>query len=202
MFELLWFLLSAAVVAMPSAEGVAATGHHLNGPKLDGELRAFEAGPVRLWMPAQWEKRAITDAGPLYLAEVSDLLIPRWHDGPVMTTVFLVEHAGESLDAVHDSVVRGYTQNPDRVFASPPPLDKEVVLLASGQKAYLLHLRFFRRSKGLHQSRWDLVIYSAKKKAGYFLTLSVQHTDNTFGIERDLHLPDTAWRFFSGLELQ
>jgi len=194
--------LTALLVSPPSAGDGLVAPRKLDGPKLDGDLHVIEAGSVRLSVPALWDERTVPVTPPLYLAEVSGLLAPAWHDGPVMTTVFLVKLPGDSLEDVVESAIEGYTQNPDRVFAHPPPFGHEVVQLASGQEAHLLHLRFFRTSKGLQQSRWDLIIYSSQDEMGYFLTMSVQHVDETFAIEEELHLADVAERFFSGLILE
>ena len=58
-----------------------------------------------------------------------------------------------------------------------------------------------RKSKGLHQSRFDLVVFSKKKKA-YLFTISIQYYDEKFEIEEKLKLKDFAISIFKTFEFK
>jgi hypothetical protein len=107
-----------------------------------------------------------------------------------------------SLEDCKRQCLEGYRINRDRVFSADWQDAQEQLPLENGDEAWLLHTRFYRQSKGLHQSRFDLVAYSNKAKAGYLYTLSVQHVDGTYKVEGDLGIPAFAKALFSRFQLR
>jgi hypothetical protein len=74
---------------------------------------------------------------------------------------------------------------------------QQKIKLASGQDAYILNTRFFRKIKNLNQSRFDLVVYSDKAKQSYLITMSIQYSDPTYGFEEKFHLADFARKVYN-----
>mgnify|MGYP007025395596 FL=1 len=77
-------------------------------------------------------------------------------------------------------MISGYFENPDRVFQKDKDYTEETLTLADNSEAVLLNTRFYRKSKGLNQSRFDLVTYSKKHKTAYMFTVSIQYVDETY----------------------
>jgi hypothetical protein len=125
-----------------------------------------------------------------------------FNQGPVIVTIFLVRERCSSLEDCKHECLEGYRLNSDRVFSAGWQDRQEKLSLGNGQEAWLLHTRFYRSSKGLHQSRFDLVVHSDKAKAGYVFTLSVQHGDASYKIEADLNIPAYGKSLFSHFQLR
>jgi|SRR5262245_22266001 len=135
--------------------------------------------------------------------EASGVGLPiTFNQGPVIVTIFLMRESCSSLDDCKRQCLEGYRINRDRVFSADWQDTQEKLPLENGDEAWLLHTRFYRQSKGLHQSRFDLVAYSNKAKAGYLYTLSVQHVDGTYKVEGDLGIPAFAKALFSRFQLR
>jgi hypothetical protein len=125
-----------------------------------------------------------------------------YNDSPVMLRVFLLDQEASNLDDAKEKTIEGYKQNPDRVFAQGFSHEEEDFTINSGEKAYLLNTRFFRKEQGLHQSRFDLVMYSEKAKTAYLYTLSVQYSDEEYHFESKYKLKEMARTLFSHFELK
>jgi hypothetical protein len=125
-----------------------------------------------------------------------------FNQGPVIVTIFLVRERCSSLEDCKHECLEGYRLTSDRVFSAGWHDRQEKLLLSGGEEASMLHTRFYRPSKGLHQSRFDLVVYSDKAKAGYLYTLSVQHADSSYKVETDLSIPSYAKSLFSRFQLR
>ena len=96
-------------------------------------------------------------------------------------TVFLVKiDKAKNLKDAKESMISGYFENPDRVFQKDKDYTEETLTLADNSEAVLLNTRFYRKSKGLNQSRFDLVTYSKKHKTAYMFTVSIQYVDETY----------------------
>ena len=119
-----------------------------------------------------------------------------------MLTIFYVKQDSKNLDDCKDKCLSGYRANPDREFPNKFKDGQEKIKLASGQDAYFLNTRFYRKSKGLNQSRFDLVVYSDKTQSGYIYTLSIQYLDKDYKFETDNKLADFAKKLYSYLLLK
>src|SRR5262245_50349735 len=90
--------------------------------------------------------------------EASGVGLPiTFNQGPVIVTIFLMRESCSSLDDCKRQCLEGYRINRDRVFSADWQDTQEKLPLENGDEAWLLHTRFYRQSKGLHQSRFDLV---------------------------------------------
>ena len=149
-------------------------------------------------IPAEWRDKSTLTRGPEKYFEGSGVGLPvTYNGGPVIVTAFMVKDEGSNLDECKESCLNGYRANPDRVFPLMYRDGEEKIELGSGTNAYILNTRFYRKSKELNQSRFDLVVYSEKAKAGYLYTLSVQYLDENYKFERDYKLLQFAKKLFS-----
>jgi hypothetical protein len=140
---------------------------------------------------------------PEQLLEASGLALPVSFNGsPVMVTIFFVKQDGKNLDDCKDKCLSGYRANPDREFPKKFKDGQEKIKLASGQEAYFLNTRFYRQSKDLNQSRFDLVVYSDKAQSGYIYTISIQYFDKDYNFETNHKLADFAKKLYSYLTLK
>ncbi|MCK9562059.1 MAG: hypothetical protein M0R02_04990 [Bacteroidales bacterium] len=132
----------------------------------------------------------------------SGLALPATFNGaPVMVTIFFVKQDGKNLDDCKNKCLSGYRSNTDREFPKKFKDGQEKIKLTNGQDAYFLNTRFYRKSKGLNQSRFDLVVYSDKVKIGYIYTVSIQYSDNNYKFETDNNLTDFAKKLYNYLTL-
>jgi hypothetical protein len=142
-------------------------------------------------------------SNPEQFFEASGQALPiTFNHGPLIVNVFLVREDCSSLEDCKRKCLKGYHANNDRVFPEGWQDSQEEFTLSSGEKAFLLHTRFYRPSKGLRQSRFDLVVYSDKAKIGYLYTLSVQHVDETYKVEVELNIPAFAKDLYRRFQLR
>jgi hypothetical protein len=66
----------------------------------------------------------------------------------------------------------------------------------------LYSTRFFRRTKISNFTRYDLVVYSKKRKAAYMFTLLFQYHDPTYAFEAQNKLRQYAIKFFGNILLR
>jgi hypothetical protein len=167
------------------------------------QFRGIEGEGYRLRVPEEW--RYISGNGPdapEFHLELSGIAFPAtYKDHPLVVTAFLSPFKAESLDEAVQGTLVGYRKNPDRVF----PLEKDEAWehkLASGERAPVLKTRFFRKSKEMHQIRYDMVSYSEATKTAYDLVFSVQFVDPEYGIEKEYDLNAGVLKFFDTFELK
>lgn len=166
-------------------------------------LKTVTTDNYALKVPYKWRQMPTGGQGPEQMFEASGLALPTMFNGsPVMLTIFVAKQDGKDLDACKDKCLGGYRENPDREFPKKFKDGVEKIKLAGGQEAYFLNTRFYRKSKGLNQSRFDLVVYSDKAKAGYIYTVSIQYADNDYKFETDNNLSDFAKKLYSYLTLK
>jgi hypothetical protein len=147
--------------------------------------------------------RTPSGKNPEQFFEASGVGLPiTFKQGPVIVTIFFGRERCSSLEDCKHECLEGYRLNSDRVFSAGWQDRQEKLLLSGGEEASMLHTRFYRPSTGLHQSRFDLVVYSDKAKAGYLYTLSVQHADSSYKVETDLSIPSYAKSLFSRFQLR
>jgi hypothetical protein len=142
-------------------------------------------------------------SNPEQFFEASGQALPiAYNQAPLIVNVFLVRESCTSLEDCTHKCLEGYRANNDRVFPDGWQDGQEEFKLSSGEKAFLLHTRFYRPSKGLRQSRFDLVAYSDKARTGYIYTLSVQHADETYKVEAELNIPALAKNLYRRFQLR
>jgi hypothetical protein len=172
-------------------------------PGIWDSLKTITTDKYELKVPYKWRQMSTGGQGPEQLMEASGLALPATFNGaPVMVTIFLVLQDGKNLEDCKDKSLSGYRINPDREFPDKFKDGQEKIKLVPGQDAYFLNTRFYRPSKGLNQSRFDIVAYSDKAQAGYIYTLSIQYSDKDYKFEEDNQLADFAKKLFSYLILK
>ncbi|KAA3438730.1 hypothetical protein [Rufibacter hautae] len=165
-------------------------------------LKTVSTDYYEIKFPSKWRHIPTGGQGPEQLIEASGQALPAVLNGsPVMVTIFFVKQEGRDLDDCKDKCLNGYRSNPDREFPKQFIDGQEKIKLAQGEEAYFLNTRFYRKSKGLNQSRFDLVVYSDRAKAGYIYTISIQYADHDYKFEDDNNLEDFAKRLYSYLIL-
>ncbi|MEM1328749.1 MAG: hypothetical protein AAGI23_22525 [Bacteroidota bacterium] len=136
--------------------------------------------------------------GPEQYFEASGQGLPiSFNRGPVQVTIFLVKLNNSDLGAAKMDVIEGYFSNEDRVFKKKKHYDEETIILADSSEAVLLNTRFYRKSKGLNQSRYDLVTYSGKHGVAYMFTVSIQYVDKKYKFEKNNELKEYARKLYS-----
>lgn len=166
-------------------------------------LKTVTTDNYELKVPYKWRQMPTGGQGPEQMFEASGLALPAMFNGsPVMMTIFVVKQSGKTLDDCKDKCLGGYRENPDREFPKKFKDGQEKIKLTGGQDAYFLNTRFYRRSNGLNQSRFDLVVYSDKAQSGYIYTVSIQYIDNRYKFETDNKLTDFAKKLYSHLTLK
>lgn len=166
-------------------------------------LKTVITDNYELKVPHKWRQLPTGGQGPEQMFEASGLALPTMFNGsPVMMTIFVVKQSGKTLDDCKDKCLGGYRENPDREFPKKFKDGQVKIKLIGGQDAYFLNTRFYRRSKGLNQSRFDLVVYSDKAQSGYIYTVSIQYVDNRYKFETDNKLADFAKKLYSYLTLK
>lgn len=153
-------------------------------------------------VPRSWRYIQPTGRVPEHLFEASGRALPETHNGdPVIVTAFIGTFPATSLAEAKESTIRGYSENADRVFPSGAKHQERNFKLSGGQSATLLSTRFYRKSKNLQQSRFDLVAYMPLRKRALLYTLSVQYVDDTYQLEEKLKLAELAERMFGAVRL-
>jgi len=171
-------------------------------PTIWDSLKTVTTDNYELKVPHKWRQIPTNGKGPEQYFEASGLALPAMaNSSPVMVTIFFVKQDGKNLEDCKDKCLNGYRENPDREFPKKFKDGQEKFKLTGGQEAYFLNTRFLRKSKGLNQSRFDLVVYSDKAKAGYIYTISIQYADNDYKFETDNNLTDLAKKLYSYLTL-
>lgn len=166
-------------------------------------VQAIATENYEIKVPHKWRLLQSGSENPEQIIEASGLALPAFYNNaPVIVTLFMVKQESKNLEEAKEKCLNGYRLNSDRVFPIAFKEGQEKVTVSSGQEAYILNTRFFRKSKGLNQSRFDLVIYSNKAKIGYFYTLSVQYYDNEYKFETEKKVSDFAKIIFSNLTLK
>ena len=167
-------------------------------------LKTVSTDNYEFQIPFNWRQTPTMGQGPEQLFEGSGRALPAANvDGsPIILTIFFVKQEATDLKNCKDRCLNGYRSNPDRVFPEKFKDGQEKIKLASGQDAYFLNTRFFRTSKDLNQTRFDLCVYSDKAKTGYFYTVSIQYVDKDYKFEDENKLADFAKKLYSYVKIK
>ena len=153
-------------------------------------------------VPTKWRnfgKMMSGEQGPEQFFEASGQGLPiSYNGGPVKVSVFLVKmYKSNNLKRAKESVISGYFENPDRIFKKDNNYQEEIFTLSDKHEAIILNTRFYRKSKRLNQSRFDLVTYSKKHKTAYMFTVSIQYVDDTYDFETEHDLKNYVKKLYS-----
>ena len=171
-------------------------------PTIWDSLKTVTTDNYEIKFPYKWRQMPTGGQGPEQLIEASGLALPISFNGsPVMMTIFLGKQEGKNIADCKEKCLSGYRSNPDREFPKKYKDGEEKIKLTTGQDAYFLNTRFYRKSKGLNQSRFDLVVYSDKTNMGYIYTVSIQYSDSDYKFETDNNLAGFARKLYSYMKL-
>jgi hypothetical protein len=166
------------------------------------EFRGIEGNGYRLRVPQDWRYIQGNGQGPDFYLELSGIALPdTFKGGPVIATVLLSPFEAKDIDDAVQGTLAAYRGNPDRVF----PLEKDEAYehsLPNGARAPILKTKFFRKSKGLQQIRYDLITYSASEKQAYDLVFSIQFADPEYSIEKEWDIEGGVRKLFNSFELK
>ncbi len=199
---LLIFLLSTFSISVNSSFGQAKKSR----TTIWDSLTTYSSDYYELQVPFEW--RHLPPGSELeHYFEASGLAYPIELNGsPIILVLFVmkVDKSYASLEQAKDNWLAGYHDNPDRVFPEGFTDGAEKFNLPSGQDAYFLNTRFYRKSKELNQSRFDLLMYSEKANAYYCYGVTVQYADyadNGYEFETNMRLPLFAKVIFKHFKL-
>ena len=121
---------------------------------------------------------------------------------PVTATLTLRKYECPKITTAEDYIVTEFTSYPDRVTPAGKNYETDTLHILSGEKATLYNTHYWRRSKVSNYSRYDLIVYSKKRKAAYMYTFTFQYLDPTYAFETDNKLKEYARQFFSNILLR
>lgn len=166
-------------------------------------LKTIKTENYEFKVPLKWRQlQTQVGQGPEQLIEGSGLGFPSTYNGsPVIVTVFFVKSKARNLEEAKDNCLRGYKENPDREFPENYNSGQEKIAVMSDMKGYFLNTKFYRKSKGLNQSRFDLIVFSEKTNSSYMYTLSIQYNDKSYKFEDENNLNAFAKKLYSYFQL-
>lgn len=166
-------------------------------------LTTYKTTGISFKVPATW----LNLGGAGSIVEVafdgSDLYFPdTFRNRPLLVGVFLLNQKGNSLDEAKELSLKDYRLNEDRVFEPGYRDTSYNYNTQNGKKGFVLHTRFYRKSKQLNQSRYDFIVFSDKLKRAYSVMISIQYADPTYIFEEENSLNTFAARIFSYVILE
>jgi hypothetical protein len=179
-------------------------GYAQSGDDAWKDLVVKETDYYKFSVPKSWRQTEMTaGTNPEQYFEASGILLPAtYNKAPVIVTIWIAKIEASNLNEAKEKILKDYRATTDRVFAEGFSHEEESIKLRSGEEAFLLNTRFYRKSKGLNQSRYDLVVYSPKAKAGYLYTMSVQYNDAEYRFEQKYKLKDIAKKLYESFQLK
>ena len=167
-------------------------------------IKSVEANEYLFRVPEQWQNVPQIENSPIAEKfEFTNVGLPfKFNDAPLTANLILRKFSCDSLQAGIKFITDEINSYPDRVAPAGESYETDSLLIASGEKATLIHSRFYRRSKVSNFTRFDLVAYSQKRKAAYLLTIIFQSKDPTYMAESDLKLRQYATRILKTLVLR
>jgi len=162
------------------------------------DLIPVETSFFQLQVPSNWlELGSLGDVVAKSYDATSAYFPDSFNMAPILVGLFVMNQPAFNLEEARQRCLHGYRTNPDRIFPKDFTEGQQKIKLSSGQDGYILNTRFYRETKKLNQSRFDLVVYSDKAMQGYLVTVSIQYNDPTYAFEKDFHLEEFARKLFS-----
>ena len=155
-------------------------------------------------VPDRWKKiDNIDQSSKDRKFEFTEVALPKLYNNNALTASFsLRRYACDSLKVVDDYIISEITSYPDRVTPPGKNYQRDTFDIASKEQGILISTHFYRRNKVSNFTRYDLLVYSAKRKAAYMLNVTYQYRDPGYGIENELKLKEYALRVFGTLILR
>jgi hypothetical protein len=169
-----------------------------------GEMKKVEINEYVIPLPAKWKKIFKTDeANKEQKFEITGVGLPETLSGEPFTASFAMRRFDcTSINAAEDFVQGELTSYPDKITPKGSNYERDTLFIASGQMATLFSTRFYRQTRHFNFSRFDLVVYSTKRKAAYLLKIIYQYKDPTYAAEKTYALKEYAVKIFGGLVLR
>ena len=123
-----------------------------------------------------------------------------FNEGPVIANVWsITETKYKDLEAAKKDWIEGITINPDRDFTDVP--EKQVCkdYIKSGEEAYFIKSNFYRKSKGLNYSRYDVLAFKNGKT--FTITFNIGYATDFKEIEEALYFDYIAKEILKSLLL-
>lgn len=165
---------------------------------------AVETSDYIFLVPAQWKNiPEIDQSSKNRKFELTGVGLPNEYNYAAVTaTCVLRKYECKNIKAAEDYVTTEMTSYPDRVTQPGHNYDTDTLHILSGEKATLYSSRYLRHSKNSNFSRFDLIVYSTKRKAAYMFCITFQYKDPTYAFDTKNKLRQYALRFFSNITLQ
>ena len=156
-----------------------------------------------LYTPESWRDNT-DEYKPMYLAYYQgEQGFPlRYNNMPLIIVMWVTDSSYTDLEKMKDDWIDGYKTNPDRIFTGKFPTEVTKTKLKSGEDAYVIQVRFYRPSKELNQTRFDMVTVDSKNKKSYNLGISIQYAGDYEKAEKVLQLKELAEDIFTRFELK
>ncbi len=167
-------------------------------------IKHMEANDYTFSVPEKWTVYLQQQNGPqLQKLEFTDVALPHVVNNAPLTAICLFRKLnGDSLKAAQQFVINDFTSYPDRVTSPGYNYTTDTLKIASGEQAILYTTHYYRRSKASNFTRYDMLVYSAKRKGTYWFTVTYQYKDPTYQIEFDYKLKQYALRIYKTLVLR
>ena len=144
-----------------------------------------------------WRKVEFNDKNLYELYEVSGILLkPFYNNGPLIVTIFIFNMGkAKDLDEATSIWKDTFYNDKDRKYYNQSPLGATI------DAKWGLISHFYRKSKGLYQTRYEFISISPKTNDIINLTISIQHNDSSFNLVKELGLNNMADYVFSKLAI-
>jgi uracil-DNA glycosylase len=166
-------------------------------------LKDIETEYYSLKVPKSWiDLGKLGDLVDQSFDATSLYFVDSFNKSPIIAGFFVMNAPSDDLEDAKTKCLKGYKENRERIFPKDFVEGQQKLTLQSGQEAFLLNTRFFRPSRQLNQSRFDLVVFSNKANRGFLVTVSVQYKDDSYLFEKTNHLEDFAKKLYSYFKLK
>lgn len=129
--------------------------------------------------------------------------LPRMYKAhPVKCTFLVKEIDCDSLILAKKIITAEFNAYPDKVVPQGYSFTTEIFNIGSKETALLFSNDMYRKSKVSNLTRYDLAIYSDKKKVLYLFTALISYKDNTYQIKDELQLKQYVSRVFHTIHLR
>jgi len=155
-------------------------------------------------IPNQWRYEASVDASSKDRRfDFSGVSLPaEVNHTPLVAYMQLRKFPCINAKQAEDYIVSEFSLYSDRITPPGFNYNTDTLTIASGEKANLFLTHYFRRTKASNYTRYDMVVYSTKRKAAYILTATFQYRDPTYSLEANLKLKEYMYHVFRLLVLR
>ena len=167
-------------------------------------IKHIEAYDYTFSIPYKWTVYLQQQNGPqLQKLEFTDVALPHVYNNTPLTAYCLFHKINcDSLATAEDFAIKEFSSFPDRVTPMGYTYERDTVRILSGEQAVLYTTHYYRRSKASNFTRYEMLVYSDKRKGAYWFTITYQYKDPDYRIEFDLKLKEYALRIYRTLVLR